>query len=384
MHHLSNPDPEAQFALLTDFADSPAAATARDDALLAAARHAIEGLNARLSGPDHARFLLLHRRARERARRLLDGMGAQARQAGGARTPPRGEATVSFAPLGALSVPRPRIRYVLTLDSDTVTGPRAVRELVAIASHPLNAAIRAAGRRRIAAGYGILQPRVVPPLPTPGERTPYHWLFAGQCGIDPYSATTSEIYQDSLRHRSFTGKGLLDVAVMHDTLDRRVPDDTLLSHDLFEGSIARCGFVSDVILMEDAPSHAEVAAARLHRWTRATGSFCPFLFRARRYDLDALAQWKIADNLRRSLIAPASLAALCVALVTGVPPVAHALAVVVAAFATGPCWARSRASRRAATASRCRTSSAWRCATSRGRSAARCGNARCSATRRGS
>jgi len=337
MHHLSNPDPEAQFALLTDFADSPAAATGEDAALLAAARRAVEGLNARHPAPDHARFLLLHR-PRTWNEREGCWMGWE-RKRGKLEELVRllaGEATAPFAPLGALSTPRPRIRYVLTLDSDTVTGPRAVRELVAIASHPLNAAIRGTSRRRIAAGYGILQPRVVPPLPTPGERTPYHWLFAGQCGIDPYSATTSEIYQDLFGIGSFTGKGLLDVAVMHDTLDRRVPDDTLLSHDLFEGSIARCGFVSDVILMEDAPSHAEVAAARLHRWTRGDWQLLPFLFRAWRYDLDALAQWKIADNLRRSLIAPASLAALCVALVTGVPPVAHALAVVVAAFATGP------------------------------------------------
>ena len=232
-----------------------------------------------------------------------------------------GEDVAPFASLGALSTPRPDTRYVLTLDSDTVTGPRAVRELVAIAAHPLNAAIRGAHGRRIAAGYGILQPRVVPPLPTASERTPYHWLFAGQCGIDPYSATTSEIYQDLFGIGSFTGKGLLDVAVMHDTLDRRVPDNTLLSHDLFEGSIARCGFVSDVLLMEEAPSHAEVAAERLHRWTRGDWQLLPFLFGARRYDLDALAQWKIVDNLRRSLIAPASLAVLCIAFVTGAPPV---------------------------------------------------------------
>ncbi|HEY8710338.1 MAG TPA: carbohydrate-binding protein, partial [Burkholderiaceae bacterium] len=190
--------------------------------------------------------------------------------------------------------------------------------------------------RSVTRGYGILQPRVVTPLPAPKDFTLYHWLFAGQCGIDPYSAASSEVYQDVFREGTFTGKGLLNVSAMHAVLSKRLPEDQVLSHDLLEGALARCAAVTDITVIEDAPFHADVAASRVHRWTRGDWQLLPFLFSPAKHRIRAVNRWKMIDNLRRSLVAPASLALLVLALASGAVSPFAALALVFAAFAAGP------------------------------------------------
>ncbi|MEO8299663.1 MAG: hypothetical protein ABI574_17850, partial [Burkholderiales bacterium] len=157
-----------------------------------------------------------------------------------------------------------------------------------------------------------------------------------QCGIDPYSAASSEVYQDLFGQGTFTGKGLLQVQALHAVLSQRLPEGRVLSHDLLEGAIARCGTVSDVTLIEDAPFHADVAAARVHRWTRGDWQLLPFLLQWRRYPVGAVNRWKMFDNLRRSLVAPMSLALLLLALAGRTVSPWVALALVLAAFTAGP------------------------------------------------
>ena len=48
----------------------------------------------------------------------------------------------------------------------------------------------------------------------------------------------------------------------------RVPENALLSHDLFEGVFARAGLVTDVEVVDDYPSSVLAHARRQHRWTR--------------------------------------------------------------------------------------------------------------------
>ena len=338
-HCIANPEREAQFALLSDWADADRADAPDDAALLAAAEAGVRELNRRHPPADGAtpRFLLLHRR-----RSWSD---SEQRWIGWERKRGKLEELVRllcepssrpFVDLGELSRPRPDTRYVVTLDADTDMPPGRLRDLVGVAAHPLNQPRLDAQRRRVVAGYGILQPRVVTPLPAPETVTLFHRLFAGQCGIDPYSASSSEIYQDLFGEGTFTGKGLLVVQAVHATLVGRLPDGQVLSHDLLEGSLARCAALSDVTLVEDAPVHADVAHSRLHRWTRGDWQLWPFLWHAQRLGLPLINRWKIVDNLRRSLVAPASLALLLLVLATGVLPVAWTLGVVAAAFCAGP------------------------------------------------
>ena len=340
LHYLANPEAQAQFALLTDWGDATAATLSSDAPLLDAARLQIESLNARYpAAPDQpARFLLLHRN------RVFSA--TEQRYIGWERK--RGKLEALIALLDAPAQPSPFLdlgpnsrvatgtRYLVTLDGDTQLPPGRLRELVGVAAHPQNQPVVDTVRRIVTAGYAILQPRVVTPLPAPRDFTLYHWLFAGQCGIDPYSAATSEVYQDVFELGTYTGKGLLHVAAMNAVLAHRLPDGQVLSHDLLEGAIARCAAVTDITVVEDAPFHADVAASRIHRWTRGDWQLLPFLLRPRRYAVGALNRWKMIDNLRRSLVAPMSLALLLLALATDVVRPAAALGLVLAALVAGP------------------------------------------------
>ena len=352
---LANLEPNAQFALLSDFTDSAAEYAPADEALLQAAMAAIDAAEARRPGPAarsgaERRFLLLHRQRRwseteqrwigwERKRGKLEQLLAQlADSSAPDLADPGGHASnePAFMTLGPCSQPAPDTRYVVTLDSDTLLPPGALRELVGVAAHPLNRPRVDKGQRRVVSGYGILQPRIVTPLPTADESTPYHWLFAGQCGVDPYSAVSSEVHQDVFGEGIFSGKGLLNVRAVHEVLGGRLPEGAILSHDLTEGAIARCGGVSDVSLLEAAPVHPDVAAARLHRWARGDWQLLPMMWHARRFGIAMGGRWKMLDNLRRSLVAPASAGLLMLSLAGGPLPPWVALALVVAAFGTGP------------------------------------------------
>lgn len=344
LHHLANPEPHAQFALLTDWADAATETLPSDAALLDAAVRNIAALNARYAPTAQRtpRFIVLHRARSfsateqrfigwERKRGKLEQLIALL-----AAPPDSAPAVVPFIDLGEWSRVEPGTRYVVTLDGDTQLPPGRLRELVGVAAHPQNQPQIDPATRIVTQGYGILQPRVVTPLPTPKNFTLYHWLFAGQCGIDPYSAATSEVYQDVFGEGTFTGKGLLNVAAMHAVLSQRVPDEQVLSHDLLEGSLARCAAVTDIMVIEDAPFHADVAAARVHRWTRGDWQLLPFIFSPSAYRIRAINRWKMIDNLRRSLVAPMSLALLVLALGTQVVDPLAALALVLGALIAGP------------------------------------------------
>ncbi|MDD2844743.1 MAG: glucoamylase family protein, partial [Rhodoferax sp.] len=345
LHYLANPEPHAQFALLTDWADADTAETATDAACLASASQGIQALNARhprtaleMDGTRAVpRFILLHRTRlfspseqrwigweRKRGKlELLIGALAQGNSS-------------AFLDLGETSRMASGLPYIVTLDSDTQLPPGKLRELVGVAAHPHNLPRLDASGRQVVAGYGILQPRVATPLPAVKEFTLYHWLFAGQCGIDPYSAASSEIYQDVFAEGTFSGKGLLNVQALHAVLSNRLPEGQVLSHDLLEGAMARCAAVSDIMVLEDAPFHADVAASRVHRWTRGDWQLLPFLLAPTRYGLSAINRWKMLDNLRRSLVAPMSLGLLLVSLAGGVLSPWLALCLVLAAFSAGP------------------------------------------------
>ena len=356
LHFLANPEPQAQFALLSDWADADTEHLPRDAELLAHAQTCVAALNARLPArvTGFSRFLLLHRTRRyspseqrwigwERKRGKLEQLVALL--VAGQPAAADGPSAPAFVDLGDLSTAASHTRFIVTLDSDTQLPPGRLRELVGVADHPTNRPRLSADGRRVEAGYGILQPRLVTPLPLAREDTVFHRMFAGQCGIDPYSVASSEVYQDLFREGSFTGKGLLDVQAMHAVLGGSLPVDQVLSHDLLEGALARCAAVTDVSLIEDAPFHAEVAASRVHRWTRGDWQLLPILLRSfvqpARYPLGAVNRWKMIDNLRRSLVPPVSLALLVLGLAgSHVLPLPLSMPVliglVLAAFAIGP------------------------------------------------
>ncbi|MFG1375731.1 GH36-type glycosyl hydrolase domain-containing protein [Xanthobacter autotrophicus] len=324
IHHLASPEGDLHFALLSDWTDADAEHAEGDAALVATAAAGIARLNARYGpGPGGARFLLLHRRrvwnagegrwiGWERKRGKLHELNRLL----------RGATDTTFAPIDGRppSVPGD-VRYVVTLDADTRLPRDTVRRLIGKMAHPLNQPRFDAASGRVVEGYGILQPRVTPSLPLGGEGSLFQRTFSSMSGIDPYGSAVSDVYQDLTGEGSYAGKGIYDVDVFEAALAGRVPDSTLLSHDLFEGVFARAGLASDVEVVEEFPARYDVSALRRHRWVRGDWQLLPWIVGfgpqpahvAHGFgDIPAMGRWKMLDNLRRSLSAPLAIAGLIV------------------------------------------------------------------------
>ncbi len=316
IHHLASPDGELHFALLSDWTDSATEHAPNDESLLHAAAESIAQLNLRYGpGPGGDRFLLLHRRrvwnageaswmGWERKRGKLHELNRVL----------RGATDTSF--LAHRPVPKD-VRYVVTLDSDTRLPRDTIRRLVGKMAHPLNAPRLDAASGRVVEGYGILQPRVTPSLPEEPQSSLFQHVFSSMDGIDAYAGAISDVYQDLFGEGSFAGKGIYDIDAFELALAGRVPDSTLLSHDLFEGVFARAGLASDIEVVEDFPSMYAVAALRQHRWARGDWQLLPWIIGWRpkagasaTAKLTAIGRWKMLDNLRRTLAAPAIMVSL--------------------------------------------------------------------------
>ncbi|HMU61460.1 MAG TPA: glucoamylase family protein [Gemmatimonadales bacterium] len=303
VHFLGNADGDVRFALLSDWSDAPTEHRPDDEPILAAARAGVAALNER-HGPavdGGARFFVLHRIRQwnagegvwmgwERKRGKLHELNRLL----------RGATDTSFLPLpDGVQVPAD-VRYVLTLDADTRLPGGSVRRLVGTMAHPLNRPRLDPATRCVVEGYGILQPRVTPTLP---GRAGSHFqrLSSVSAGIDPYSAAVSDVYQDLFGEGSYTGKGIYDIDAFEGALAGRVPENALLSHDLFEGLFARAGLVTDIELFEAAPSNYLTATGRQHRWARGDWQLLPWILR---HPFSAVGRWKMLDNLRRTLSMP--------------------------------------------------------------------------------
>lgn len=315
IRYLGNRDPNLFFALLTDFPDAEAASSPSDEALIRAAREGIESLNLRHAQNDgRSIFYLFHRprvwnpheqlwMGRERKRGKLEDFNALLR--GGSRD--------AFSVITGDADVLPTIKYVITLDADTDLPRTAAHRMVGALSHPLNRPRIDLRRKCVVEGYGILQPRAS--IRLSAERSRFSRLFAGEVGLDPYTREVSDVYQDVFGEGTYVGKGIYHVDAFRETLEGRFPDNLILSHDLVESGYARSGLLSGVEVYEDFPSSYLSEISRQHRWIRGDWQIFRWLLpwpptgtAARGSNpLSALKRWKIFDNIRRSLFAPALL-----------------------------------------------------------------------------
>lgn len=315
---LANRDQHLHFALLTDFLDAGQQTLPSDAALLARAAQQIELLNTRYAPESGDLFFLLHR-AREWNPREGRWMGHERKRGKLAALNRllRSGAHDEFLQVSGNTEVLTQVRYVITLDTDTRLPRDAAREFVGTLAHPLNRARFDSRQRRVVRGYGILQPSVG--TSQSGRRnTRYARMFGNEPGIDPYTRTVSDVYQDLFGEGSFVGKGIYDVDAFESALAQRFPDNRILSHDLLEGCYARAGLVSDVRLFEDYPSRYAADVKRRYRWIRGDWQLLPWLLpwvpRAHggyeRNPLSWLSRGKLLDNLRRSLVPVAATALL--------------------------------------------------------------------------
>ena len=314
---LGNIDPHIHFAILSDFRDAATETLPRDAEILEAARARIAALNVKHANGSADRFFLFHRlRQWNERERLWMGWERKRGKIEEFNRVLRGATDTSFIlSVGDFAV-LPCVRYCITLDSDTRLPRGVARELIGIITHPLNRATFDPRVGRVTDGYGVLQPRIsVTFMSAAGSL--FARLYSGHTGVDPYTTAVSDTYQDLFGEGIFTGKGLYDVDAFTAALDGLVPENALLSHDLFEGLHARVALVSDVELVDEYPSSVLSHARRQHRWIRGDwqillwlSPFVPSPRGLRRNTLSIIGRWKILDNLRRSIVAPALLALL--------------------------------------------------------------------------
>ena len=306
---LANRDRNLYFALLSDFLDADEEILAQDAGLLSHACHAITLLNRKYADDHGDRFFLLHRPRRwnpgervwmghERKRGKLVELNALL----------RGDGQERFEAIVGDIRPLLGVRYVITLDTDTLLPRDVARQCVAAMMHPLNRPLFDSAGEQILSGYAVLQPRVGISL-TSATRSLYARLFGSDAGVDPYTRSVSDVYQDLFQQGSFIGKGIYDVDAFTCALEGCLPDNQILSHDLIEGCYARSGLLSDVQVYEQYPSRYGADVKRRHRWIRGDWQLLPWTLPwARnaeglwvRNRLSVMARWKILDNLRRSL-----------------------------------------------------------------------------------
>ncbi len=313
LHYLRNKDPNLGFAILTDFSDAPEEHMPQDDDLLENTKEGISNLNKKYGrGEEDGPFYFFHRQRMwnpnegcwmgwERKRGKLVEFNRLLRDDG---------ETSYIVQMGNLDF-LPRVKYVITLDADTVLPKGVAFQLIGTLAHPLNHAKFDSSGERVSAGYTVLQPRTEV-KPTAVNQTLFTRIYAGDAGLDLYTRAVSDVYQDFFGEGGFVGKGIYNVDAFQRSLEGRVPENALLSHDLFEGIHGRVALVSDVVLLEDYPPGYLSYAYRKHRWVRGDWQILPWLFPKVPHAgegtipsrLSILDRWKIFDNLRRSLRSP--------------------------------------------------------------------------------
>ena len=324
VHYLANPDGDLRFALLSDWVDAPTESLPGDDELLATAVEAIATLNASYGPPPGGgdRFFLFHRKRmwNEREQKWM-GWERKRGKLHEFNQLLRGASGVTFIPVGGRPPEMiPAVRYVITLDADTRLPRGTAARLVGTMAHPLNRPQFDPEVGRVVDGYSIVQPRITPSLTTDREGSLFQKIFAGPSGIDPYASAVSDVYQDLFREGSYTGKGIYDLDAFEAALAGKVKENTLLSHDLFEGIFARTALATDIELFDEFPSHYEASAMRQSRWARGDWQLLPWIFgpgdlskgERKRVKIPAISRWKMIDNLRRTLSAPCTFLTLVV------------------------------------------------------------------------
>ncbi|MDD4238242.1 MAG: glucoamylase family protein [Desulfotomaculaceae bacterium] len=312
LHYLANRDSHIHFALLGDLVDADAEKLSEDAAVLDAARAGIEALNCRYALPGGSTFHLLQRR---RLWNQSEGvwMGWERKRGKLVEFVEllKGRTDTTYYFVAGDSSVLPRIRYIITLDSDTQLPLGSAQRMIGTLHLPYNRPRLNRTQTRVVEGYGVLQPHIGISHEA-SFRSRFASLWSADPGIDPYAFAVSDPYQDGLGQGIFTGKGIFDVEAFAKVLCERIPENRVLSHDLLEGGFLRAGLLSDIELVDEHPAKFSAYQMRMHRWTRGDWQLLPWLWRRvrdrkgklRPVDLSPFTRWQMIDNLRRSLLPP--------------------------------------------------------------------------------
>ncbi|WP_234123465.1 GH36-type glycosyl hydrolase domain-containing protein [Clostridium hydrogenum] len=298
VYYLANREKNIYFALLGDFKDSVNEKEESDNSINRAALKHIKALNRKYSTNGKEIFFFFNRyRQFNESENLWMGWERKRGKLMEFNSLLRGDKNTSYNVMSGNLEQLYDVKYVITLDADTRLPINAAKKLIGAMTHILNKAV--IKEDKVVRGYGIMQPRVSISTVS-ANKTMFSSIFSGETGIDTYSTAVSDVYQDLFAEGIFTGKGIYDIDVFQTMLKAQFPENTVLSHDLLEGSYARTALVTDIELMDGYPAYYSSSSKRLHRWVRGDWQIASWIFK--KSPINALSRWKIIDNLRRSLV----------------------------------------------------------------------------------
>ena len=297
-YYLANPQPNIYFSLLADFKDAKGRELEEDRKILDEAIQSFDKLNDKYSSNEKKfGFFIRYRQWNEkencwmgweRKRGKLEEFNALL----------LGDNDTSFMNIYDNDFLKINLKYIITIDSDTDLIRGSAAKLIGIIAHPLNRPVINPQTRKVERGYVIVQSQIRNHVEF-SNRSIFSKVFSGQQGIDAYSNVVSDIYQDTFQSGTFLGKGIYDIKTMHQLLNKTLPENSVLSHDLLESCYTKCAFAGNVELMDTYPSSVISFSKREHRWIRGDWQLLPWLFG--KDSLGGLSRWKIFDNMRRSV-----------------------------------------------------------------------------------
>ena len=302
IYYLANSQSNIFFALLGDFKDSDKKDELSDKEIVDVGLLEIEKLNEKYCTPGKNIFFFLNRRRQynEKENKWI-GFERKRGKLMEFNEFLRGKQDTSYNVMSNNAQDLRMVKYVITLDSDTKLPRDSAKKLIGAMAHPLNNAVIDNNKKSVIRGYGLMQPRIGVSILS-ANKTIFSKIFSGETGIDIYTTAVSDVYQDLFGEGIFTGKGIYNVDVFNYMLKDEIPENTVLSHDLLEGSYVRTALVTDVEFIDGYPSYYNASSMRLHRWTRGDWQLLRWLKKSS--PLNKISKWKIFDNLRRSLLAP--------------------------------------------------------------------------------
>ncbi len=309
-HYLRNRERNLYFAIIGAFGDACKAHMPADDSVTTFALAGIKALNGRYAEGEDIFFFFHRERQYNASNDIWIGWERKRGAIMEFNDLVQGSPDTSFVCASSKAPPFGKIRYVITLDSETILPIGMAKRLIGTMAHPLNRPFVDETCRVVTKGYGLIQPHIDIEC---ASGTLFSRIYTNQDAIDPYSGALSDVYQDMFGEGIFTGKGIYDLAVFQNVLKGTIPENTVLSHDLLEGAYLRTGLASDLTLVDGFPAQYQAYAARQRRWMRGDWQLLSYVLPSIRSidglwmknPLSALSRWKIYDNLRRSLRAPA-------------------------------------------------------------------------------
>ncbi|MGL4875914.1 MAG: GH36-type glycosyl hydrolase domain-containing protein [Clostridium sp.] len=304
--YIGNKDKNAHFAILGDFVDSLKKETALEDDLWTYGKAEIDKLNKEYG--EERFFILIRDKIYDKSEEKYIGWERKRGKLLEFMKLLRGEETTYRLFSSNIDILKDS-KYLITVDTDTFMKRGILKRLVGAMSHPLNKP--RVSIDRVERGYGIMQPKISISLESK-NKTAFSRMFGGNGGVDGYGTAYSDTYQDLFNKGSFTGKGIIHIDTFLRTIDGKIKEDRVLSHDLLEGEIARCALVTDCEFIEEYPSTYISSTQRLHRWIRGDIQLIKWIFKK---NISLISRWKIFDNIRRSLLAPWILISLLISMI---------------------------------------------------------------------